>query len=142
MKDTAASAPTGLMDLLRSIPGVGPLIAASLVGELQDIRRFTTNKALTAYVGLDPKIRQSRQVLHSTGHLTKRGSPHLRRNIFIAANVARQYDPNFRALYDKKRAEGKSYTVATCAVARKLLTVIRAVWLRQTPYRTIFDEKL
>lgn len=140
--DTTASAPAGLMELLRSIPGVGPFIAASLIGELQDIRRFGSTKSIIAYVGLDPKVRQSGKGLNSMGKLTKRGSPHLRRSLFIAANVARRFDPNLQALYDKKRAEGKSYTVATCVVARKLVAIIHAVWLRQTPYKVVLDDNL
>ena len=56
--------------------------------------------------------------------------------MFIAAYVAKRYDPYFRALYDKKRAEGKPYTVAVCVVARKLLAVVRAVWLSEEGYDT------
>ncbi len=62
------------------------------------------------------------------------GSSYLRRSLFIAASVARQYDPYFKALYDKKRGEGKSYTVATIAVARKLLLVVRSIWLSGEGY--------
>lgn len=133
-KDLAASATGDVFRLLQSIKGIGPYISASLVGEIQDMKRFKTSKALIAFAGLDPKIRQSGKALNSTGRLTKRGSTYLRRSIFIAAGVARQYDPQFKALYDKKRAEGKSYTVATCVVARKLLKVVRAVWLSSEPY--------
>lgn len=131
---TAASAPPELMRLLRTIPGVGPYIAASLIGEIQNMQRFTTAKAVIAYAGLDPRIKQSGKCLNSTGRLTKRGSSYLRRTVFIAASVARRYDPQFKALYDKKRDEGKTYTVATCVVARKLLTVIRSVWLSGKDY--------
>jgi len=132
--DTVAAAPKDLVGLLKTIPGVGPYVASSLIGEIQVMKRFKTAKALTAYAGLDPKIRQSGHTLNSTGRLTKRGSSYLRRSIFIAASVARQHDPNFKALYDKKRGEGKSYTVAVCVVARKLLAIVRAVWLSGSPY--------
>jgi transposase len=98
------------------------------------MQRFRTAHALTAYAGLDPKIRQSGHTINSTGRLTKRGSHYLRRSLFIAAGTARQHDPYFRALYDKKRSEGKPYTVAVCVVARKLLAVIRAVWLSGGEY--------
>ncbi len=98
------------------------------------MERFTTARALIAYAGLDPKIRQSGKVLNSTGRLTKRGSTYLRRSAFLAANIARRYDPGFQKLYDKKRAEGKPYTVAICVVARKLLTIVRAVWLSEHGY--------
>jgi transposase len=120
--------------LLQTIPGIGACLAASFIGEIQDMRRFPTTRAVVAYSGLDPKIIQSGQNQPGKGRLSKRGSSYLRRSIFIAANVSRQFDPQFKALYDKKRAEGKSHTVATCVVARKLLAVVRSVWLSGKPY--------
>jgi transposase len=139
-KDLAASAQGEVFTLLQTIPGVGPYVSASLIGEIQDMKRFGTAKALTAYAGLDPKIRQSGHTLNNTGKLTKRGSSYLRRSLFIAASVSRQYDPNMKAFYDKKRGEGKSYTVATCAAARKLLMVVRAVWLSGNKYDPTFNN--
>lgn len=135
--DMQVAAAGDLYTLLQTIPGVGPYVAASLMGEIQDMRRFPTARAVVAYAGLDPKIRQSGQNQGGKGRLTKRGSSYLRRSIFIAANVSRQFDPQFKALYDKKRAEGKSHTVATCVVARKLLTVVRSVWLSGEKYTVI-----
>jgi transposase len=135
-QDMAISAQGTTFDLLQTISGIGPYVAASLIGEIQDMGRFKTAKSLVAYSGLDPKIRQSGHTLNSTGRLTKRGSTYLRRSIFIAANVARQHDEYFKSLYDKKRAEGKSYKVAICVVARKLLAIIRAVWLSGKSYDT------
>lgn len=139
--DAAATAPEGLMRRLQTVPGIGPYIAASLIGEVQDMGRFGSAKAFVAYAGLDPKIRQSGHTLNSTGRLTKRGSSYLRRSLFIAASVARQCDPCFKALYDKKRAEGKCYKVAVCVVARKLAAVVRAVWLSDLPYDVNFATK-
>jgi len=140
-KDLAHSADGDIFRRLQTIPGVGPYVGASLIGEVQDMHKFTTTKALTAFAGLDPKIRQSGKSLNSTGRLTKRGSSYLRRSIFIAANAAKRYDPNMKALYDKKRAEGKSYKVATIVVARKLLSVIRSVWLHGVDYDAGYAER-
>jgi transposase len=75
--DTAKSAPPDLMRKLQTIPGIGPYIAASVIGEIQDMSRFRTSKQLIAYAGLDPKIRQSGHSLNKTGRLTKRGSAYL-----------------------------------------------------------------
>lgn len=133
-RDMLNSVDGELFTRLQTIPGIGPYVASTIIGEVQDMVRFTRQKALTAYFGLDPKIRQSGHSLNSTGRLSKRGSPHGRRAIFIAANVARRFDPHCKAYYEKKRSEGKSYTVATCAVARKLLTIVRAVWLSGERY--------
>lgn len=133
-KDLAESAKGPIFTRLQTIPGIGPFVASSLIGEIQTMERFTGAHALTAYAGLDPRIRQSGHTLNNTGRLTKRGSSYLRRSAFIAANVARQHDPKFKALYDKKRAEGKPYTVAVCVVSRKLLSIVRAVWLSEKGY--------
>lgn len=133
-KDLIHSAKGDDYRLLQTIPGIGPYVAASIIGEIQDIKRFGSTKALIAYAGLDPRIRQSGHTLNNTGKLTKRGSSYLRRSIFIAASVARRYDPQFEALYNKKRAEGKSYTVAVCVVSRKLIAVLRSVLLSRNNY--------
>jgi transposase len=130
----AASAQGDTFRLLQTIPGIGPYIAASLIGEIQDITRFPKAKHLIAYAGLDTKIRQGGKTLNSTGKLTKRGSSYLRRSLFIGASIARQHDPQFKALYDKKRAEGKTYKEAIVIVARKLLQVIRSILLSRKSY--------
>jgi transposase len=137
-KELAKSADGPAFTRLQTIPGIGPYIAASLIGEIQAMERFSSGHALVAYAGLDPKIRQSGKSLNSTGRLSKRGSSYLRRSVFIAANVARQHDPVLKALYDKKRDEGKGYKVATVVVARKLLTIVRAVWLSGENYDPLF----
>ncbi len=139
--DTLTLVPQETIAKLRSVPGIGPYVAASIIAEVQDIHRFPNAKALIAFAGLDPKIRQSGHTLNSTGRLTKRGSAHLRRSLYIAANVARQHDPYMKALYDKKRDEGKKHTVATIVVARKLLSIMRAVWLEEKNYDTSFWER-
>ncbi len=113
-KDATDSLPDDLAKLLRSIPGVGPIVCASLIGEIQNIQRFGSSKALIAYAGLDPKIRQSGHTLNVTGRLTKRGSPHLRRNLFMAASVARRHDPYFKSLYDRKQLRCRIYPRIAC----------------------------
>jgi len=138
--DICLAANGNMYQNLKSIPGIGPYVAASIMAELQDIKRFKSTKALIAYTGLDPRIKQSGKTLNHTGKLTKRGSSYLRRSIFIAANVARRYDPMFMALYDKKRNEGKPYTVAICTVSRKMVAVIRSVMLSESKYVCHYEE--
>jgi transposase len=123
-----------LAKLLQTIPGIGPIGAATLIAEVSDITRFPSGKALVAFCGLDPKVKQSGKGLHHNTQLTKRGSPYLRRAIFFAANVAELHNPELKTYYQRKRDEGKYYKEATIAVARKLLYRVFAVWKRQTPY--------
>jgi transposase len=123
-------------ELIRSIVGVGPLTATSILSEIGDISRFPSSKKLIAYAGLDPRVKQSGATLNRNTKLTKRGSPELRRCLFLCANTARRYDPELQAYYQNKRDQGKAYTPSVVAVAQKLTNRIYAVLTRQTPYIT------
>lgn len=123
-----------LSELLMSLPGVGPTVASTLITEISAIERFPSGKALVAYAGLDPRVRQSGVSLRRNTGLTKRGSPYLRKALFIAAAIAKRHDPELQAHYEKKRREGKAYKEAVIATARKLLYRVYAVWKRGTPY--------
>lgn len=129
----AAVDPTRLK-LLTSIPGIGATIATTLLAELSPIERFSSERAVVAYAGLDPRILQSGTSLNRMAALTKRGSPHLRHMLFIAASSARRCDPELKAYYEKKRKEGKSYRTTVVATSRKLVARIYVVWKRGTPY--------
>jgi transposase len=123
-----------LINLLRTIPGIGVVVATTCIAEIGDIHRFKTADTLIAFAGLDPRIKQSGKGLKHNTHLTKRGSPVLRKMVFVAANIASMHDPELKRYYEKKREEGKQYREAVCAVARKILYRIYAVWKRGTPY--------
>lgn len=120
--------------LLLSLIGIGPTVAVSLAAEIGDIKRFGCAKQLVAYAGLDPRVRQSGTTLNRNTRLTKRGSSELRRSLFLAANIARQHDPELKAYYQKKRDEGRCYTEAVVATSRKLTNRVFAVLTRGTPY--------
>jgi transposase len=123
-----------LTKLLLSIPGIGKRIVVTLINEIDDIKRFNSPKALVAYAGLDPRVKQSGTSVKHNTHITKRGSPYLRRDIFLAATIAVRWDPQLKAYHRKKLSEGKRYTEALVAVSRKLLNRVYAVWKRGTPY--------
>ena len=125
------------LELLQSLPGIGPLLAGRILSEVGKIKRFTNAKALVAFAGLDPRIKQSGKTSRRNTRLTKRGSPFLRRTLFMAATIAERCDPELKSYYEKKRNEGKPYTVATLAVARKLTHRIYAVLQRGTPYKKV-----
>lgn len=120
--------------LLRTIPGIGAVSAAALVGIIGDIRRFSNPEKLTAYIGLDCRVHQSGTSIHGKGYISKRGNTYLRYVLFNATFIARQYDPELKAYFEKKIGEGKHYFSAMCAVERKLIHRIYAVWQRGKPY--------
>jgi transposase len=120
--------------LLRSIPGIGAISAAALVAAVGNIQRFSTPEKLTAYIGLDCRVHQSGTSIHGKGFITKRGNTYLRYILFNAAFCARQRDPELKAFFEKKISEGKHYFSVMCAVERKLIHRIWAVWRRGTSY--------
>lgn len=123
-----------LQELLVSIPGIGSVLASVFITELAPLARFGNQKALVAYAGLDPRVKQSGVSLKRNTHLTKRGSPYLRRAAYIAASIAQRYDPDLKRYYEKKKSEGKRYREATIANARHILYRVYAVWKRGEPY--------
>lgn len=124
-----------LTALLTSIPGIGERTVVTLINEIDDIERFSSPKALVAYAGLDPRVKQSGVSLKHNTHITKRGSPYLRRDIFISSVIACRWEAELKDYYLKKRGEGKRHKEAIVAVSRKLLNRVYAVWKRGTPYQ-------
>mgnify|MGYP001578487084 CR=1 FL=1 len=123
-----------LKTLLCTIPGVGHTLSCNFITEIGNIHRFKNSKALIAYAGLDPKVKQSGIGLKHNTKLTKRGSPHLRQSAYIAAYIAKRCDPELKQYFTKKLKEGKRYKEAVVATARKILYRVYAVWKRGTPY--------
>jgi transposase len=109
--------------------------------ELGSVDRFKNARSLVSFAGLDPRIKQSGHKLNTTGRLLKRGSPHLRAALFLAANVARRYDPELNQYYEKKKTEGRAHTEILCMIARKLLYRIWAVLRDRREYQITNKER-
>jgi len=120
---------------ITTIPGIGSVNAATILGEIGDIKRFSNPSKLVAYAGLDASVSQSGEYESTYNHMSKRGSPYLRRALFQSALRAEFCDPVFSAYYQKKINEGKHHLVATNAVARKLCHTIFAVLTKNEPYQ-------
>lgn len=120
---------------ITTIPGIGSVTAAVILGEIGDISRFSNASKLAAYAGIDASVSQSGEYQSSSNKMSKRGSPYLRKALFNAALIAAFHDPVFSAFYQKKRSEGKHHLTAIGAVARKLCNTIFAVLKYNTPYK-------
>lgn len=120
---------------ITTIPGIGSVNAATILGEIGDIKRFSNPSKLVAFAGLDSTVSQSGEFESTSNHMTKRGSPYLRRALFQSALKAEFCDPVFSDYYQKKMKEGKHHLVSTNAVARKLCHIIFAVLTKNEPYR-------
>ena len=119
---------------ITTIPGIGTVCGAGILGEIGDVSRFPSAAQIVAFAGCDPSVFESGEFEGTRAHLSKRGSPHLRWYLWLAADRARMNDPVLRDYYLKKRAEGKCHKVAISAVVRKLCAIIFAVLRDGKPY--------
>ena len=117
-----------------SIPGIGPVYGAVILSELGNIHRFPSAKQIVSFAGLDAQIKESGEFTGTQTHISKRGSPYLRRAIWGAAFVASWSDPQLKDYYEHLRARGKPHRVAVGAVARKLCYIIFAILSENRPY--------
>src|SRR6476469_233278 len=119
-------------DLLASVPGVGPVIARTLIAELPELGTLD-RRQIAALAGLAPWTRQSGQWKGRS--FIGGGRKSVRSVLFIGALVAARYNPTLKAFRDKLVAAGKPKMLATIAVARKLLTILNAILRDKTPWR-------
>jgi transposase len=119
-------------DLLASVPGVGPIIARTLMADLPELGRLN-RKQIAALAGLAPYTRQSGQCRGKS--FIAGGRQAIRTALFMGAMTARRHNPVLKAFFDRLVAAGKPKLVALIAVARKLLTILNAMLRTKTPWQ-------
>ena len=120
--------------VLMTVPGIGAVNAACILGEIGDISRFSTPCKLLAYAGLDPTVRQSGQFTAKSTRMSKRGSSLLRYALVNSAWQLTLVDPTFKAYYDLKRSQGLNHYGALGHVAHKLTRVIFKLLSSELPF--------
>jgi len=116
---------------LQTVPGVGPLLAASLLARLPELGRLD-RRAIAALAGLAPHARDS-------GAFKGRrriwgGRAEVRRTLYLAGFIASRHDPRIKAFRARLQNAGKPPKLAIIACARKLLTIINAMMRHKTDY--------
>jgi transposase len=122
-------------ELLRGVPGVGPVLARTLLAELPELGTGELSpKQLAALVGVAPLNRDS-------GTLRGRrtvwgGRERVRAVLYMGALVATRHNPTIKEFYERLLARGKPKMVALVACMRKLLTILNAILKNRTPWRS------
>jgi len=122
-------------DVLRSTPGVGPVLATTLLADLPELGTLTRQR-IAALTGVAPLNRDS-------GTLRGRrtvwgGRAHVRAVLYMSTLVAVRYNPVLQAFYLRLREAGKAPKVALTACMRKLLTILNAMLKHRTPWEDKF----
>ena len=120
---------------ITTIPGIGETLGAIILSEIGDINRFDAPNKLVAFAGLDVKVTQSGEFTGTRQKISKRGSPYLRRAIWLAASRAAFCDPVLSEYYQSLRARGKHHLTAIGAVSRKLCNTIYTILKEDRPWQ-------
>lgn len=119
-------------DLLRSVPGIGPQTARTLLGELPELGRCSRQQ-IAFLVGVAPLNRDS-GVRRGTRAIWG-GRAHVRQALYMATLVATRYNPIIRQRYHRLLRGGKKKKVALVACMRKLLTILNAMLRDHQPWK-------
>lgn len=119
-------------ELLRSVPGIGPVTAVTLLAALPELGTLD-RRPISALVGVCPLNRDSGQC-RGQRHIFG-GRAVVRTALYRATLAASRYNPVIRAFYQRLCAAGKPAKVALTACMRKLLTILNAMLKAKTPWR-------
>jgi transposase len=110
--------------LLRSVPGVGPVLSRTLLAELPELGRLS-NTQIAKLVGVAPLNRDSGR--YRGRRMIWGGRASVRGTLYMAAFAATQWNPVIRPYYQRLRAAGKAHKVAMVACMRKLLIILNSI---------------
>lgn len=119
---------------LTSIKGIATKSAVLILSELLVLPKNMTAKQWAAHAGLDPRPFESGSSVSRPARISKVGSVHLRRALYMPALVASRFEPRVKAFYDELLERGKKPTVAHVAVMRKLLHAIHGMLKHDQPF--------
>lgn len=120
--------------LLETIPGIGEATIHVILTEFSDISRFKNAKALAAFLGVAPKIKQSGSSVRGRSTLSKMGRSALRKSFFMPALVALRYNPILKEMKQRLLANGKAKMAIVGAAMRKLIHIVYGVLKSNRPF--------
>ncbi|WP_424141313.1 transposase [Sporosalibacterium faouarense] len=121
---------------LKSIPGIGPVLASGILAEIGTMKSFTSHNALAKYAGLTWRVDQSGNYTSENTRMTKTGNKYLRYYLIEAANCVKNHVPDYKEYYYKKFSEVKihQHRRALALTSRKLVRLIFSLLTKNQIY--------
>lgn len=129
------------VEILSSIPGIGIKTAVRLVAGIGDFKRFATSRKLISFSGLSPTTQQSGTSVHSSGHISRMGGTRIRAALYMCAIVAKNYNPQCAAMWERLNTKGKPGKKIIVAIMCKLLRQMHALVMKDELYNPNFLAK-
>ena len=129
--------------LLRSIPGIGPISALTILAEAGDVRRFRHHRQFLKFCGMDLATIQS-GMFRGRSKISKYGNARLRQMLWVAAHAAvlkraNSFRDKFERYISKDRHNPDLRRKALTAIAAKMARTVHAVIKSGAPYRPFFE---
>ena len=131
-----------MQNLIVTIPGIGKLTAAKILGEVRDILDFQSARQLAAYAGLTPRNFLSGTSVHKKSRLSKTGNSNLRKALYMPAIVAKSYNPIIHSFCDRLSVSGLLPMEVIGAAMRKLLHLVYGVLKTGRPFDPNYLNKM
>lgn len=126
---------------LTSIPGIGPINAATIIGCYGDFSNFETSKQVVAYAGLNPSPNESGKILNRNSSMSKQGMNYVRRNLFMGARTACRLNKQCTALSERHKGKKKPWKYIQAAVAQKILRQAFGVVKKNEMYQENYKKR-
>lgn len=124
-------------DLMTSVPGLGATTVAKVLAYVGDIRRFSSAKALSAFIGVTPRQKQSGTSVRGRTMISRAGHAGLRSALFMPAMVALQHNPTIKAFGERLGSNGLTRKAVVAASMHKLVHLLYGVVRSGLPFDPI-----
>lgn len=119
---------------LLSIPGVGNILAYTVVGETLGFAYVLNQRQLVSYAGLDIRTKDSGTSVHHRPKISKRGNRHIRKALYFPAFTAIRYNDKMARMYERLVDKHGVKMKGAVAVQRKVLVLMYTLWSREEVY--------
>lgn len=128
--------------LATSVKGIGLIIAGFMLVTTNNFKGFDNGRPFATYSGVAPYEYTSGTSIKGKAKVSQLANKTMKAMLSRGANSASKWDPELRAYFVRKQAEGKDYKVIINAISCKLINRVFAVVKRQTPYVTTYQQKI
>lgn len=128
-----------LFEQITSIAGIGEITAHEIMAASNGFEDFDNPKSFAKFIGICPTYQQSGTSVKRFGRINRSGNPHLRSVLFMAASVAKRWNKDCKATYERLRAKGKSYKQAIVAVMNQLIRQVFAIVKANTTFENGYN---
>jgi transposase len=129
------------VDKITSIPGVGYLTAATIIGETDGFSLVKNKRQLVSYAGYDVMSQESGSSIHTKPHISKKGNRNIRKAMHMPALTSIRHDPNSKATFVRLVSKTGIKMKGVVAIQRKLLVLIYTLWKNNTSYEPDYEIK-